>query len=65
MQTFKILDLSLSIAEQIELKSMTRKYHNNTLQTNPLHREEEPGTEHYTQDIRKTTSSLFLINMIA
>ena len=47
---------------------MTRKYHNQTLQTNPWHREEEPqnNKSHRTPGRQsKATSSLFLIKMTA
>ena len=49
--------------------SMIRKYHNNTLQTNPRHHEEEPqnNNNHKTpgRQTSKATSSLFPIKMIA
>ena len=47
--------------------SMTRKYHNLTLQTNQWHREEELHKNHkHQQDQQsKATSSLFPIKMIA
>ena len=43
-----------------------RKYHNQKLQTNPWHREEEPQDKHETPGRQsKATSSLFPIEMIA
>ena len=42
-------------------------YHNNKLQTNPWHRDEEPHKNHETPEsqLSKATSSLFPIKMIA
>ena len=46
---------------------MIRKYHNHKLQTNPLHREEEPNNNHETPGRQKSkaTTSLITIKMIA
>ena len=48
--------------------SMTRKYHNHTLQTDPKHREEEPQMAQITNRHKtsgRATSSPFLIEMVA
>ena len=48
--------------------SMVKKYHNNKLQTNPWHREEEPHftfMRHQEDKQNKAISSLFPMDMIA
>ena len=48
---------------------MIRKYHNHTLQTNPLHHEEKPQNtnihKNEEDNSSKATSVLFLVKMIA
>ena len=48
-----------------KIVSMIRKYHNHKLQTNPLHREEKPHSNHQIDKQSKAASSLFPIKMIA